>query len=369
MQIKKFYGDNIQEVMNTIKKELGDKAVILHTKKVKKGKLFGIIKKEQIEVLAALENETSNDYAIKPKANIQIEEHYEPKQHFAKDDITSLKKEINELKSYLRTISNKVTINFDDETNIKEELKDVYNKLRSKGVSSHFIESMLSEIDISDNKNTSLESKIEKYVINKFSSYTHKFQNKINIFIGPTGVGKTTTLAKLASESVLINDKKIAFLTLDTYRIGAVDQLKVYAEILNCPIEVVYDIQDIKVSLERLKNRDLIFVDTAGRSHKNKRQMQELKDMLNEINNKDIYLVINANWNIDDIKDIIKEYSFVEDYKIIVTKLDETSRFGIILDILSVTNKSIAYTTFGQNVPDDIEHFDISKYINELLKG
>jgi len=186
--------------------------------------------------------------------------------------------------------------------------------------------------------------------------------------VGPTGVGKTTTLAKIASSLSIKENKRIGFLTLDTYRISAVEQLKTYAEILNCPLEVAYDKNDIKDSLQRLDTRDTIFIDTAGRSHKNKKHMAELKDMLSNIEDKEVFLVIGANFNKEDINEILSNYSFIENYHLIVTKLDETSRLGLIFDIMNDAGKSISYTTFGQNVPDDIEIFDLKGFINEFLR-
>ncbi|OPJ57106.1 flagellar biosynthesis protein FlhF [Alkalithermobacter paradoxus] len=375
MQIRKFTGDNTQEVMDKVKKELGEKAIILHTKRVKKDGFLGLLKKEKVEILAAIENENVD---IKPSEKLEVKKvDIKPQKHnnislrdnIESHDVKNIKEEIQELKEFLKKINNKVTIGFDKEGKINDKFKEIYDKLKMKGVSSQLIEDILLSMDISYEQDIQADKHLENYLVEKFDKPSSKFNKKINVFVGPTGVGKTTTLAKLASESVLKYDKKIGLLTLDTYRIGAVDQLKVYAEILNCPIEVVYDVSDINQSIERLKNRDLIFVDTAGRSHKNKKHMKELKDILDTFNDKDVYLVINANWNVDDIKDIINEYSFLQEYKIIVTKLDETNRLGIILDILSISNKSIVYTTFGQNVPDDIEEFDIKKYINELLKG
>ena len=163
-------------------------------------------------------------------------------------------------------------------------------------------------------------------------------------------------MAKIASKETIENKKKIGFLTLDTYRISAVEQLKTYAEILSSPIEVAYEIQDLSFAIDRLSNRDMVFIDTAGRSHNNKSQVEDLKK------------VLSANTSIDDIYDIVDTYSFVDDYEIIVTKTDETLRMGNVLDIIKKTGKNISYITFGQNVPDDIEQFNLGKYVSELIR-
>ena len=157
-------------------------------------------------------------------------------------------------------------------------------------------------------------------------------------------------------------------MTLDTYRISAVEQLRTYAEILNCPIEVAYDKEDVTEAIKRLESRDVVFIDTAGRSHKNKGHMKELEEILNSIIEKEVFLVISANFNKDDIKDILCVYSFISEYNIIITKMDETSREGLVFDIMNESKQPIAYTTYGQNVPDDIEMFDLTKFINEFSR-
>lgn len=383
MQIRKFIGDNIQDAMEKAKKELGENAIILHTKKVKKGGIFGFFKKEKIEVLAALEKEEVQHKSINFKEKIldnnikeEIPEINKAKEHAEKiksDEYEAklLDNEIQELKKMIVKLNNKVDINFSNEDHVKNKFKNYYNKLKTKGLSEELIEDILSQIESVDLDEKEFDMHIEKYLLDKFkiiNSYNFEFTKKINIFVGATGVGKTTTLAKMASEEVLKADKKVGFLTLDTYRISAVEQLKTYGDILNSPVEVAYDLDDVDNSIDRLKNRDLIFVDTAGRSYKNKKQMEELKEFLNYFEEKDVFLTLSANWDTNDIKDILETYRFLDEYKIIVTKLDETNRIGVILDILYRSNKIVTHTTFGQNVPDDIEKFDIKKLVNEVLR-
>lgn len=157
-------------------------------------------------------------------------------------------------------------------------------------------------------------------------------------------------------------------MTLDTYRISAVEQLRTYAEILNCPIEVAYDKDDVSEAVNRLESRDSVFIDTAGRSHRNKIHMKELEEILGSIEEKEVFLVLSANFNKEDIKDILEAYSFIDEFSVIITKMDETSREGLVFDIIDEANKPISYITYGQNVPDDIEVFDFNKFVNEFLR-
>lgn len=384
MQIRKFIGDNIQDAMDKAKNELGENAIILHTKKVKRGGILGFFKKEKIEVLAALEKEEVQHRPVNSKETIidnnnRKEEHlelnkikeYNEKKKSDEYEAKVLDNEIQDLKKMIAKLNNKVDIKFSNEDHVKNKFKNYYNKLKTKGLSEELIEDILSQIESVELDEKEFDMHIEKYLLDKFkiiNSYNFEFTKKINIFVGATGVGKTTTLAKMASEEVLKEDKKIGFLTLDTYRISAVEQLKTYGDILNSPVEVAYDLDDVDHAIDRLRNRDLIFVDTAGRSYKNKKQMEELKEFLNYFQEKDVFLTLSANWDTNDIKDILEAYRFLDEYKIIVTKLDETNRLGVILDILYRSNKIVTHTTFGQNVPDDIEKFDFKKLVNEVLR-
>jgi flagellar biosynthesis protein FlhF len=187
------------------------------------------------------------------------------------------------------------------------------------------------------------------------------------ILIGPTGVGKTTTLAKIAAEFSLNRGKKVGLITADTYRIAAVEQLKTYAEILNLPVSVVYSPSEINESIRKYHDMDLILVDTAGRSHKNRPQFDELKTLLKSAVPDEIYLVLSGNMSRIACKEILQHYSFIEKYKLLFTKLDEAMVPGIIINTRLWTGKPISYTTAGQSVPDDIDVADPKALASGIL--
>lgn len=192
-------------------------------------------------------------------------------------------------------------------------------------------------------------------------------ERRVIVFIGPTGVGKTTTLAKLAANLVLNEKKKVGLITSDTYRIAAVEQLKTYSEIIGIPLSAIYSSSEIANAINSYKEKDIILVDTAGRSHKDQYQLMELKSLIKSSVNFEIYLVISATTKFSDCIEIIKSYSFLDDYKLLFTKLDETSTTGILLNVAYITKKAISYITTGQSVPDDIEIADKEKIINGLI--
>lgn len=409
MQVKKFVGENTSSVMALIKKEFGEDAIILQTNKIKTGGFLGFFQKEEIEILAALDNERKNKskqnvknnnenetisdidfkYHIenmngmmnsKKEQNVSIENNMstkntaeiEVKRDIAsKNEAKEVKRDIDEIKNTVKQLSKKINDTFktpeEEEEYVKEQ--EEVSKLHDLGISLDLSKEIVT--------NAKKRGKIITYdnmlstIVDMFSEYINVdyAENKKHIiFIGSTGVGKTTTLAKISSKEVMEKRKKIGFLTLDTYRISAVEQLKTYAEILSSPIEIAYEIKDLLASIERLSNRDKIFIDTAGRSHNNKGQVEDLKNVLNNIENKKVYLVLSANINMADMFDIVDTYAFINDYDIIVTKMDETTRHGNLLDLMKKTGKKISYTAFGQNVPDDIEDFDLRTYVSELIR-
>ena len=184
---------------------------------------------------------------------------------------------------------------------------------------------------------------------------------KVILFIGPTGVGKTTTLAKIAS-----------FLTADTYRIAATEQLRIYANILDAPMSIIYTPEEMNDAIARVSEYDLVFVDTAGFSHRNEAQCQDMKkliDGLDEAYEKEVYLVLSATTKYKDLLEIADTYKEIANYKLIFTKLDETITYGNILNIKLYSGAKLSYMTSGQNVPDDIEVFDTQKIVKQLLGG
>ena len=195
------------------------------------------------------------------------------------------------------------------------------------------------------------------------------------MFIGPTGVGKTTTIAKIASAFKLEKQAKVAFITSDTYRIAAVEQLNTYASIIDCPVSVVYTNDELVECVDKYKNYDLIMIDTAGRSHKAEGQMEELEDLVGVLKQKkdefdlDIYLTLSITTKYKDLMSICDRYKNISDWGLIFTKLDETCVMGNMLNIELYTGAPLSYTTSGQNVPNDIEIIDKQALAKHLLGG
>ena len=191
---------------------------------------------------------------------------------------------------------------------------------------------------------------------------------RIVALIGATGVGKTTTLAKIAARFVLEKNIRAALITADTYRISAVEQLKTYSDIIGLPLEIVYSPDELKVAIHKHRDKDLILIDTAGRSQHNEYQMKELQEFLAVNSHIECHLVMSATTKNRDAAEILDKFSACEPDRVIFTKTDETSSVGLILNLLAKRDIALSFLTNGQSVPDDIIPATPQKLAELLLR-
>ncbi|EES75072.1 flagellar biosynthesis protein FlhF [Paenibacillus sp. oral taxon 786 str. D14] len=192
-------------------------------------------------------------------------------------------------------------------------------------------------------------------------------QTRIVYIAGPTGVGKTTTIAKLAADQIFRLHKKVGFITADTYRISAIEQLRTYATILNVPLEVVQSPGDVQRAMQRLEHCDLILMDTAGRNYLNELFVAELHSLLAPSDVSETYLVLSLTSKAQDMKRITEHFSKYNLDKLIFTKLDETETTGAIFNLLNEYPFKVSFLTNGQNVPDDLLQADAELMVDMLL--
>jgi flagellar biosynthesis protein FlhF len=212
---------------------------------------------------------------------------------------------------------------------------------------------------------------VRNYLLDFFRNYLdisdeNDISKKVTVLIGPTGVGKTTTLAKLAAQYHFQKEKRVGLITIDAYRIAAVEQLKTYAQIMSIPLKVALTPDQLWKCIDDYRDKDVILVDTPGRSHLNMREIRVIEDFLEASQPADIQLLLSASTKDNDAYSVVE--SFAPDYvqKYIFTKLDETSSFGLILNVCSKIKKPISYFTVGQNVPEDIKLADL-EYLGDLF--
>jgi flagellar biosynthesis protein FlhF len=189
------------------------------------------------------------------------------------------------------------------------------------------------------------------------------------LFAGPTGVGKTTTIAKIAASQSLWGNRKVVLMTADTYRIAAVEQLRTYAKILGIPIEIVADPRDIPNLLKKHRDADLILMDTAGRSHYDNGRLDELRSLYNSFLPDTVHLVMASNIKYRDMLNVIDRMGVVPISALLFTKLDETSSYGTILNVIRDFDLPVSFFTIGQNVPNDIEVARGDRFVDLLFNS
>jgi flagellar biosynthesis protein FlhF len=192
-------------------------------------------------------------------------------------------------------------------------------------------------------------------------------RRRVVALVGPTGVGKTTTIAKLAANFRLRDGVKMGLVTVDTYRIAAVEQLRTYAEIIDLPMKVVTSPQEMRRALDELSDLDLILIDTAGRSPRDELKIQELKSLLNEANVDEVHLVMSLTASVRSIKMTCDQFSSVSPTSLILTKLDEAVGAGSLLSVSRDVRLPFSYLTTGQDVPEDIEPANASRIARLVL--
>lgn len=404
MKVKRYVGETAQEAMQKVKADLGRDAIILNTRKIRKKGIVGLFTKPLIEVVATIDNDISSTGAqnkkqdIKPPMqqireehsngaggnfirelndNIQVQKNAArnyAKQQNHNEDKELIQQDFMELKNMLTKVYDAVKVDYENNKLsdiVKKYLKTLEDFEVDKVIVNEVKDKLLETLDSEKQQSDVIVRNTIYNILSKYMKEPEPFSftkdKKVIILIGPTGVGKTTTLAKLAANMVLTEKKKVGLVTSDTYRIAAVEQLKTYSEIIGVPLSIIYTPNEILNAIESYKDKDLILVDTAGRSHKDKYQLMELKTLIKSSIDYEVYLVMSATTKFSDCIEIIKNYSFLDDYKLLFTKLDETSAFGVILNVAYITKKPISYITTGQSVPDDIEIADNGKIINCLL--
>lgn len=186
-------------------------------------------------------------------------------------------------------------------------------------------------------------------------------------FVGPTGVGKTTTIAKLAADQSFTHRRTVGFITADTYRISAVDQLRTYADILNVPLEVVFSPSELTRSYKKLADRDLLFMDTAGRNYRNELYVSEVNSLLAPGEKSETFLVLSLTHKYADLKALVVQFAKYGINRLLLTKADETDTYGSLLNLVRDFSCTISYITNGQTVPDDIRVFDPEEWVCRLL--
>lgn len=396
MIIKKYQGNTESEAILRAKEELGSEAIVTNVKKILPKGLGRLFCKPTFEITAALDEtppkqEHNRKDAMralfKDNPGIIFDDEEEKKEQPGKAaDTSAIEIKLNNLTDMIekRMVDPSATARSDDKKRDTDSDKNVdclrliYNQLTDNEVDEKYINQIISEIEPTLKKDTSVDvilSAIYQKIVLKLGKTevldVTPGKVKYVFFIGPTGVGKTTTIAKLASKLKLDKKLNVALLTADTYRIAAVEQLHTYANILQIPLKVAYNETELAEASRDMSSYDIVLVDTAGRSHRDKQQRDDIDKLIRSIpeDQREVFLVLSVTTKYKDLIRITEAYSEIADYRLIFTKLDETTCLGNIFNIRMLTGAPLSYATFGQTVPNDISRVNPQMIAKQLLGG
>lgn len=347
MQIKKFTAKTMTEAMAKVKEDLGEDAVILNSRQVKTG-WFGLFSSKQVEVIAALEKEP---VSLKPRI--------EPKRVEPKKQ-----RELNG--PPVMPPSPPVVSNYGSGgPRLHASLGHIEQLMASESFLNEPWEEAINELYYT----TKSVDAVEQYVYEQIKqSFTPtKAAKRYVMLVGPTGVGKTTTLAKLAAYYKLEEGKSVGLITTDTYRIAAIEQLKTYAEIMNIPVEVAYDFHDFKRAKQLFARKDIVLIDTAGRNFRDPAYVQQFNDH-HDFSETNLSLVLSLTSKVKDMDMIYEQFETLPLDSLIFTKADETSDIHAMYRMVKKSDLPIAWLTDGQEVPDDLVPGDAEQLTRRLLE-
>lgn len=375
MRIKRFLAASLQEAKEQIVRELGEDAVVLSSRQVKKGGIWGWLGFSQVEVTAAIDTQPAEPLVSATLAPTPVPNKMLPGNEALVPPWESLQQDLVETKKLLETMSKRLQTT-QGQSPYPEALAAYYANLQGTGLADDLLaelcEQLMVQLTPEDLKREhlieQLGSKLLASRIVPFSSAKQPTaKQQVVCLIGPTGVGKTTTIAKLAANAVLRRKQQVALVTFDTYRIAAVDQLRTYGEILGAPVEVVLTPGDMRQTLDKLKDYDVVFVDSVGRSQQNMMQLSELKAFLEAVRADEVYLTISSTTQYEVMREVVENYQAAKPTALIFTKLDEARRLGPVMNLLLTTGLPVAYLTNGQDVPDDLVQLVPEELIQFLL--
>ncbi len=367
MYIKKIKAPTLQEAMARMKDELGKDAVILSTKMIEDD--FGLEVNKMFELTAGIDEDKAPVIPAEKKAKVN-----EAAAGNFKNELERLTSKIYHTTDDI-SVSEKENKAEDRSENKKDFLTKIENRLIDREIDKAVISKIIQELK--KYKGLLTEDELEDQLISAISSMipTTSFhlekgkKTKVISLVGPTGVGKTTCIAKLAVISKILHNLDIGLISIDTYRLGALDQLKIFSEVSDIDFLVAYEPNDLKKHLEKFKKKDIVFIDTAGRSQNNTKLLEGAKKFLDSVDIDETYLVLNTSSTTKTLLDTAEKFKLFDYTGFVFTKLDEAAAFGNILNVVSRFNYPVAYLTNGQVIPDDIIAADAEFIANTIYSG
>ncbi len=375
MQTKTYLAPTKLEALLKIREEHGADAVILSERTVQKGRLFG--KKPMVEIVVGVksaEPEAKAEPRSAPKVEPKGVDEYDPTQA----RLRKLEREMQEMRALVQTIHAYIT---NGATN-PSELPNMETPLIAATVDEHPLLRPLLQAGVEQELALELLRRVPRIPQNAAVDSLKRTlmaripiggalpresrHRQVAVLVGPTGVGKTTTIAKLAAIHTLDYNRKVALLSLDTYRIGAIQQLRTYAELMKLPLHIATNADEVQEGLELFADYDLVLIDTIGRGQRDESNLQSMRQALQPVKGA-VYLTLSATADTATLLDAAQRFAIFEPDAIILTKLDEAARLGNCINLALRSEQPLAYFTTGQRVPEDICHADAQTLACKVL--
>ncbi|MGA9121581.1 MAG: flagellar biosynthesis protein FlhF [Bacteroidota bacterium] len=414
MRIKKFNARSLKEATEQMRQELGPDAIVLGTRTIAKGGGLGLFGRDTYEVTGAIDEPATgrgSSYAAKraatpyeryldPSASVidttahleelrKVAERFDTRRHPSPTsrrssgeslaevgNIVDLRNEMQAMQGALREISDH--LKYAKIPELPDTLRELYTTLIDQEVDDALARQMILTVNeaLTPDQRQSRELTREALLrvmarLIKVPETGKSKRRKIKVvaLVGPTGVGKTTTIAKLAAIHKLLHRKNVGLISTDTYRIGAIEQLRTFASIADIPMDVAYKPAEVASALRKFKDRDIVFIDTVGRSHRSKKEVSELAKYVQSADPDEVHLVLSASTSPRAIAEIIRQFGTVKPNRLLFTKLDEAVSLGPIFSIVNKQHIPVAYVTTGQTVPDDIVAVDPAQFASMVYSG
>ncbi len=372
MFVKRFVAKDKQQALQKIRKDFGSDAVILDSKMIRKKGIAGLFQKKMVEIVAAYDpaefrkgsKQTDKKPAESNSDNSESSKNVK--------QINSLSEQVSELKDVVRDFSNKIRVaNKETTLTFTSEILGLYNGLIESEVHEEIAKEISQQTqEILGRKAIDINTVAQQLISNKLGESVplklKKYKQNVLLFVGPTGAGKTTTLVKLASQLAFNQNLNVGLINMDTYRVGAIEHMKIYSEIMDINMQTAYNTQELKQALKALEDKDVVLIDTAGKSTKDEEYKKELAEYMRVSQADEVFLILSVVTGYRSCRDIVNYYSFVDDFKFIFTKLDEINTWGNILNIADYARKPLSYMTTGQNVPGDICEASVERIVQNI---
>jgi flagellar biosynthesis protein FlhF len=409
MRLKKFVGHTLKEATESMKRELGTEAIVVSSRRITRGGPLNIFGRDMFEVTAAIDDVTlgqQNSYRSRPATPAfqqqlgrsareldeqdtlaglrKIASQYERgnadnrpvRRSQDGTEIVELRNDMEDLKGTLKTIVDHLKYSR------MPALPDVLEKAFTRLVQ-HEVEEQLA-VDIiqtvlarSSHDQMTNKQYLERQIVSALAGLIpqagperpRKKKSRVVALVGPTGVGKTTTIAKLAAIHKLVNGQDVGLISADTYRIGAIEQLRTFAGIADIPMEVVYKPSEMPIAVRKFRAKDIVFVDTVGRSQRSSKDLADLAKFVSAADPDETHLVVNASTSLRTAENIIEQFKLVSPNRLLFSKLDEAVSYGPLLSLVHRHHIPLSYVTTGQAVPDDIRTVDAAQFAAMIYAG